>query len=316
MMGSYMGNGVSQMIMAAPYNMPQVNNFYNQGSNYGQGYNQNYGQPQAQATYAQPQPQMPQGYYGQGAIQNISYSAPSVNNYAAPQPAPIYMEPQVSSTYNYPPSQGTGYNYNANVPIVYVYNQVQAPRYNNHIDNSQTPTYQNVPAPKPYPPSKFDDQGMFMSPDFIKGFMMASMGMGMLQSQLGNVSSPDRSYDSKDAYCPPGMKKPSYGVKKHHHPTNYGQNPYGEVGTLPILKNTPDFQYDTHKFWGQMPSVPETLNPGTTDLDQASIEEMSQFFFFILATASEGFAPEAPQQEQEGFPFPPELLQLIQGYMN
>ena len=315
MMGSYMGSGVSQMIMAAPYNMPQVNNFYNQGSNYGQGYNQGYGQPQPQPSYAQPQPQMPQGY-GQGAIQNISYSAPSVNNYAVQQPAPTYVEPQVSSTYNYPPSQGTGYNYNANVPIVNVYNQVQAPRYNNRIENSQTPTYHNVPAPKICPPSRFDDQGMFMSPDFIKGFMMASMGMGMLQSQLGNVSSPDPSYNSKDAYCPPGMRKPSYRVKKHHHPRTYGQDPYGEVGTVPMLKNTPNFQLNTNKFWGQMPPAPEAMNLGTTDLDSQFIEEMSQFFFFILATASEGFAPEAPQQAQEGFPFPPELLQLIQGYMN
>jgi hypothetical protein len=114
------------------------------------------------------------------------------------------------------------------------------------------------------------------------------------------------------------MKKPSYGIEKHHHPTprTYGQDPYGEVGTVPMLKKTPNFQSETYKFWGQMPTAPEALNLGTTDLDSQFIEEMSQFFCFILATASEGFVPEAPQQEQEGFPFPPELLQLIQGYMN
>jgi hypothetical protein len=328
MMGSYMGSGTSQVINYTP---PQVNNFYNQGANYGQG-------------YPQPQPQAPQGY-GQGQTQNYSYpapqaapsyssyppapqqdygyNAPSVNNYynqgsnySAPQPAPSYSEPP---TYSYPPAQGQGYNYNANVPIVNVYNQVQAPRYNNN--NKGNKDYANLPAPRPYNNDKPYGQGMQMSPDFIKGFMMASLGMGMLAGQVAGNQYNGNDYGMGDAYCPPGMKKGPYDVQNPYAPKPKATD---DTGTLPILKYPPSIQPNTNMFWGKMPPTTGSNNGvNAIGMDQQAVEEMSQFFFFFLAAASQSQGVEAPQpqqqapqQQQEGFPFPPELLQLIQGYMN
>ncbi len=301
MMGSYVGSGVSQMIMAAPFNMPQVNNFYNQGSNYGQA-------PQ----------------YGQGQTQNYGYSAPSVNNYPpAPQQDYGYSAPQQQQqqTYSYPPApqqgysyptaQGQGYNYNANVPIANVYNQVQTPRYNNH--NNGKKDYANLPAPRPYNHDNSYAQGTQMSPEFIKGFMMASLGMGMLAGQVTGNQYDGNGYGMGDAYCPPGMKKPSYDFQKPYRPK---PNSYGDG---PVLKNTPRFEADTENF-GEIFRIQQRILPQT---DQQAVEEMSQMFFFFLMAASQGESIEAPQlqqaepqQEQAGFPFPPGLLQLIQGYMN
>lgn len=344
MMGSYMGSGVSQVINYTP---PQVNNFYNQGSNYGQG------QPQAPQNYGQPQPQAPQGY-GQGQSysvpqpapsyppvpqQNYGYNAPSVNNYynqggnyAAPQqPQSSSYPPPPQQDYSYPSptAQGQGYNYNANVPIVNVYNQVQGPRYNNNPRQK----FQEPYAPKPSGNHKPYGQGMQMSPDFVKGFMMASMGMGMLAGQIHGQFGAGKAYGMGDDDCPPSMKKkPSYDVQKPYNPP---AKPYDDATTLPVfpygrgggvLMNEPSFEADTSRFWGDIQNPATNL---TTTVDapanQQAVEEMSQMFFFFLAAASQSQSvgtpqlqqPQAPQQEQaQGFPFPPGLLELIQGYMN
>ena len=350
-----MGSGTSQVINYVP---PQVNNFYNQGSNYGQGYPQpqpNYAQPQPQPNYAQPQPQpqAPQGY-GQGqsysvpqpapsyqppSQPNYGYNAPNVNNYynqgsgySAPQAPPSYQpDPQTSSTYSYPPAQGQGYNYNANVPIVNVYNQVQGPRYNNDNSYNRSNDYSKLPAPRPYNNDKPYGKGMQMSPDFIKGFMMASLGMGMLAGQM--QGSHGRGYGMGDDYCPPGMKKPSYDMKKPSYevpkPYNPPANSYDDATTLPVvpygrgggvLMDEPSFQPDTQNYWGDIQNAGTNI---TTVTEQQAVEEMSQMFFFFLAAASQSQSMSVPQaqqpvaqQEQQGFPFPPGLLQLIQGYMN
>ncbi len=323
MMGSYMGSGTSQVINYTP---PQVNNFYNQGSNYGQGQPQpqapqGYGQGQTQ-NYSYPAPQQQQTYSSPPAQQqNYGYNTPSVSNYynqgsnySAPQPAPTYSEPP---TYSYPLAQGQGTNYNANVPIINVYNQIPGPRYNNDIKGNKD--YANLPAPRPYNNDKPYGKRMQMSPDFIKGFMMASLGMGMLAGQVAGNQYGGKGYGMGDAYCPPGMKKPSYGSQKPYQPKS---EPYGD---LPVLKKQPNFQADTQKFWGniQNPKTNITTAVNTSD-DQQAVEEMIQMFFFLLlagASQSQGVEaaqPEkkAPQQEEQEFPFPPGLLQLIQGYMN